>query len=229
MRSAWGGSVRVRTPSLFLLAGLRGGPSVDAGGIVVMVRSDEARVASDLLGGRVACPVCGGVLGPWGYARHRRMRGEAASGGFRPLRGRCRSCLVTHVLLPDRYLCRRRDPVGVIGAALEAKARSAGHGARRIGRRLGVPSFTVRGWLRRFKTNADRVRSHFTVWAYRLDPLGGPIGPAGSGLADAVEAIGVAARAATLRFGPRPAWGWAAAMSGGWLMGPTRVGPWPAP
>jgi hypothetical protein len=54
---------------------------------------------------------------------------------------------------------------------------------------------------------AAPIRAHFTTWAYHLDVLQALIGPAGGGLADALEAIGVAARAATLRFGPRPVWG----------------------
>ena len=193
---------------------------------MLIVRNDVGRVESDLTGGRVACPVCRGVLGPWGYARARVLRGEDRSEAFCPRRGRCRSCGRTQVLLPDSCLARRRDRSWVIGAALMAKA--AGTGCVRIARRLGVPAGTVRGWLRRFGANAAAIRSHFTVWAYRLDPLQGPIEPAGSVFADAVEAIGMAARAATLRFGPRPAWGWAAAMTGGWLLA-TRVHLWPVP
>jgi len=115
--------------------------------------------------------------------------------------------------------------VEVIGAALVAKA--AGDGCGRIAGKTGVPAGTVRGWLRRFKSTAGQVRAHFAAWAYRLDPLQVPILPAGSAVADAVEAIGMAARAASLRFGPRPPWGWASAMSGGWLLA-TRVHLWPA-
>ncbi|MHB1533191.1 MAG: hypothetical protein ACYC1D_00995 [Acidimicrobiales bacterium] len=181
---------------------------------------------SDLIAGLVACPAGDGVLRPWGHARGRMLRGEDRDASIRPRRGRCTSCGVTQVLLPDCCLARRRDRVEVIGSALAAKA--AGAGYRRISSEIGVPAGTVRGWLRRFKSAAEQIRAHFTSWAYRLDPLQGPIGPAGGALADAVEAIGMAARAATLRFGPRPAWGWAAAMSGGWLLA-TRVHLWPAP
>jgi hypothetical protein len=166
------------------------------------------------------------MLRPWGHARARVLRGEDREAAFRPRRGRCGSCLVTHVLLPDFCLARRRDRAEVIGSALAANVSGKGH--RRIATQIDVPVGTVRGWLRRFKWAAEQIRAHFTSWAYRLDPLQGPIGPAGSLVADAVEAIGVAARAATLRFGPRPAWGWAAAMSGGWLLA-TRVDLWPAP
>lgn len=193
---------------------------------MLIVRSDVARVESDLAGGLVGCPGCGGVLRPWGHARRRVLRGDPPGEAIRPRRARCKSCLVSQVLLPDRCLARRRDPVEVIGSAVAAKVSGEGH--RRIAARTGIPATTVRGWLRRFATAAERIRGHFTAWAYRLDALQGPINPAGSVVADAVEAIGVAARAATLRFGPRPAWGWASAMSGGWLLA-TRVDLWPAP
>jgi hypothetical protein len=193
---------------------------------VLIVRSDVVRVESDLMAGLVACPVCEGMLRPWGHARARVLRGEGAEAALRPRRGRCGSCLVTQVLLPDCCLAWRRDRAEVIGSALSAKA--LGKGYRRVATEIGVPAGTVRGWLRRFKSVAERVRAHFTAWAYRLDPLQGPIGPTGSVVGDAVEAIGTAARAATLRFGPRPPWGWAAAMSGGWLLA-TRVDLWPAP
>jgi hypothetical protein len=193
---------------------------------VLIVRSDVDRVEAELTGGRVSCPGCGGVLRPWGHARVRVLRGEGRWAGLRPRRARCASCLVTQVLLPDSCLGRRRDGVEVIGAALMANA--AGVGYRKIAARIGVPAGTVRGWLRRFKSTAAGIRAHFTSWAYRLDSGQVPIGPAGSVLADAVEAIGMAARAATLRFGFRPPWRWAAAMSGGWLLA-TRVQLWPTP
>ncbi len=191
---------------------------------MLIVRSDVDRVEADLTGGQVECPDCFGVLRPWGHARARVLRGEDRSAALRPRRGRCASCLVTQVLLPDCCLGRRRDRVEVMGAALVAKA--SGEGYRRIAERIDVPAGTVRGWLRRFGAIAAQVAAHFTVWAYRLDPAQVPIGPAGSEVADAVEAIGMAARAASLRFGPRPPWGWAAAMSGGWLLA-TRVHLWP--
>lgn len=193
---------------------------------MLIVCSDVARVESDLAGGLVRCPACDGALRPWGHARARVLRGDPPGAAIRPRRARCRSCLVTQVLLPDCCLARRRDRVEVIGSALAAKVSGDGH--RRIAARIGVPAGTVRGWLRRFKSAADQVRAHFTAWAYRLDALQAPIDPAGGPMADALEAIGVAARAATLRFGPRPPWAWAAAMSGGWLLA-TRVDLWPAP
>ena len=126
---------------------------------------------------------------------------------IRPRRGRCRDCAKTQVLLPDVLLGRRVDSVAVIGRALSAAASGAGH--RRAALLVGRPVSTVRGWLRRFRAAAGRVGAHFTAWAYRLDPNLGPITPTGSLVADAVEAIGVAGRAASLRLGVRPPWSWA--------------------
>jgi hypothetical protein len=86
----------------------------------------------------------------------------------------------------------------------------------------------VRGWLRRFRRAAVRVAAHFTVWAHRLDPNVAAFAPSGSTLSDAVEAVGVAARAASLRFGPRPGWSWASVLTGGGLLCNTNS-PWPTP
>jgi hypothetical protein len=130
------------------------------------------------------------------------------------------------VLLPEDGLARRRDAVADIGHALVAKAAGSGH--RPIAARLGVPAATVRGWLRSFAAMAERVRGHFTLWAMALDPMLGPVEPAGSALADAVAAIGVAAAAAVRRLGPRPAWQLASVLSGGGLLSNTSC-PWAAP
>ena len=139
---------------------------------------------------------------------------------MRPRRGRCRGCAGTHVLLPDVALLRRQDEVSVIGAAIEANV--AGVGYRRIAGRLGACPDTVRGWLRRFVERADQIRAHFTRCAVVLDPELGPVLPAGSGVADALEAIAVAARAWVLRFGPGDPWQVASRLSGGLLLA-TRI------
>jgi hypothetical protein len=83
---------------------------------------------------------------------------------------------------------------------------------------VGRPASTVRGWLRRFRWAALRVAAHFSVWAHRLDPNLAVIASTGSSVGDAVEAVGVAARAASLRLGPRPGWSWASALTGGRLL-----------
>jgi hypothetical protein len=128
-------------------------------------------------------------------------------------------------LLPAVALIRRRDEVGVIGAALEARAAGVGH--RRIAERVGVPAATVRGWLRRFAARAQAVRAHFVRWAFALDPELGAVVPAGSGFADALDAIGVAVRAWVLRLGGRPVWSLASVLCGGALLCHTSC-PFPA-
>lgn len=193
---------------------------------MLIVWSDPERVESDLASGAVACPACGGVLGGWGFARWRVLRSEAGPVALRPRRGRCRSCSSTHVLLPDAVLGRRVDTVAVIGAALMFAAAGAGH--RRVAERVGRPPSTVRGWLRRFRAVAARAAVFFAGWAHRLDPMVVATPPAGSPVADAVEAMGVAARAASLRLGPRPPWSWVSVLTVGRLLSNTNT-PWLAP
>ena len=129
------------------------------------------------------------------------------------------------MLIWEDTLLRRRDEVRVIGAALTAKA--AGHGYRYSAVVLGVPVSTVRGWLRRFALAVVEIRGWFTVLAHDLDRLLGPILPQGSVFADAVEAVGVAARAAVLRLGVRAPWSFASAATGGRLLANTGC-PWAA-
>jgi hypothetical protein len=159
------------------------------------------------------------VLGPWRHGRERVLRCLVGDRLLRPRRARCRGCAGTHVLVPDMALLRRRDEVTVIGVAIEAKV--AGEGHRPIARRLGVHADTVRGWLRRFAERAELIRAHFTRWTVALDPEIGAVLPAGSGIADALEAIAVAARAWVLRFGPGDPWRIASVLSGGVLLSNT--------
>lgn len=182
-----------------------------------MVGTDDVEVERVLRAGLLECG-CGGELRPWGRARERALR-DAGGGEDRraPRRSRCVSCRRTHVLLPVDSLLRRRDAVGVIGAALAARARGSSI-AGVAARVLGVPFATVRGWLRRFAVVAGAVRARFTVLAHALDPLLGVIEAMGSAVGDAVEAIGQAARAAALRLDPGDAWQFAAAATGGLLL-----------
>ena len=129
------------------------------------------------------------------------------------------------MLLVVSCLLRRADAVEVIGAALAAKA--AGVGYRRIAARLGRPATTARGWLRAFARNAEGVRVVFTALLSELDPLTGPLPPAGSLLSDAVEAIGAAAGAARRRLGvigAVSAWQLVSAVTGGRLLAPAGPG-----
>jgi len=187
--------------------------------VVVIVDADEDKVEADLLAGMLACPDCRGELGPWGRAVRRELRRLLGSEWVSPRRSRCRSCKKSHVLLPDSTLLRRRDAVEVIGRALLMRAE--GTSIARIAAELGRLVETVRGWLAAFSAKVEAIRAHFTRWARVLDPLGEPIESAGSAFPDAVSAIGVASRAAVLRFGPRPQWSFLSLLSGGGLLSNT--------
>jgi hypothetical protein len=193
---------------------------------VLIVGTNAASVEADLIAGRLVCPYCDGVLRRWGHARKRILHRLTRKEWLRPRRGICAGCGATHVLLPEDMLLRRSDDVSVIGAALTAKAGGSGH--RRIAADLDREPSKVRRWLRCFASRAEAVRAHFTRWAHALDPMLGPVVPAGSAFADAVEAIGVAARAAVHRLGSRPPWSLASVLTGGALLA-TRNDLWAAP
>lgn len=215
-----------KDPLVVLLAEYEGVLRVMPEASVLIVGNDPVGVETDLVAGVVGCPACGERLRPWSYARQRSLRGEDVVLVLRPRRGRCGSCRTTHVLLPDVALARRVDTATVVGRALTARASGVGH--RKIAVELSRPPSTVRGWLRRFVAVAGRVAAHFMVWAHRLDPSLGPVSPAGGVVADAVEAIGTAARVASLRLGPRPPWSWASVFTVGRLISNTNS-PWLAP
>jgi hypothetical protein len=198
------------------------------GAPVLMVEADPARVERALAAGELACRGCGGVLGGWGWARGRWLRGR---GGvhqrLRPRRGRCRACRATHVLLPVTGLLRRLDLAEVIGTALLARA--GGRSLRQIAVGLGVPLSTVRGWLGRFAARAALIWGHFTRLAAWLDPSAAAPQPRGSPLVDAVGAIGVAAGAAARRLGAHAGpFQFASGASGGRLLCNTSA-PFPTP
>jgi transposase-like protein len=183
---------------------------------MLIVCAELSVVEAELVGGGLVCPSCRESLGPWGHARERVLRCRSGDQRLRPRRARCRGCRGTHVLLPQIALLRRQDEVLVIGAAIVASV--VGWGYRRIARRLGVPADTVRGWLRRFRERAELLRVLFTRCAGVLDPELGPVMPAGTGVADAVEAIAIAGRAWALRFGAAEPWQVASRLSGGLLL-----------
>jgi hypothetical protein len=190
-------------------------------GIVLIVRNDPDGVEADLANGLLVCPGCGcGVLARWGFARPRVLRDGQR---FRPRRGICKGpgCKATHVLLPDVCLLRRRDSAEVIGGALQSMLRDR-QPFWRVADRLGVPQETVRGWLLRFRRWAEAVRVHFTRWLLSLMPGRPPPQPTGSKGSDALEALGSAARAASLRLGVRPLWSWVSALTAGALLANTN-------
>ncbi|MCX2935020.1 helix-turn-helix domain-containing protein, partial [Mycobacterium sp. CVI_P3] len=131
------------------------------------------------------------------YARSRQV--EGLDDPVRPRRARCRSCLVTHVLLPVTMLLRRAYAAEQIWMALSARARGIGH--RRIAIDLMVPAATVRGWLRRAVGRLESMRTWFLGVAVRTgievmipDGFGCP-------WRDVVAAVGAAAAAIGQRFG----------------------------
>ena len=84
----------------------------------MLLCADVGSADADLASGAIACPSCGGRLGPWGHGRERAVRlhyGERAV--VRPPRGRCRACRATHMLLPSWMAPRRADGAGVIARA----------------------------------------------------------------------------------------------------------------
>jgi hypothetical protein len=93
---------------------------------MLIVCAEQARVEAELVGGRLGCPSCRGMLGPWGHARERVLRCSWGGWLLRPLRARCRGCAGTHVLLPGAALSRRQDEVSVIGR--RSRRRSPGRG-----------------------------------------------------------------------------------------------------
>jgi len=180
----------------------------------------DGSAVENALGGEVplTCPVvgCAGVLGPWGWARERVVRG---AGLLRPRRGRCRSCRRTQVLLPASVLLRRADAVAVIGSALVAKAGGLGH--RRVAAQLGRAPSTVRGWLRRIASVAAAVFAVFAAAAAQLGVEFVPPAPRAEPVAAVVEMVGALARAAALRLGGSSSpWRLAAVVSGGRLLAP---------
>jgi hypothetical protein len=196
---------------------------------VLIVADDRAAVEADLAAGRLGCPRCGvGVLGGWGCARVRVLRTREGERRLRPRRGRCReeACLATHVLLPDLCLARRLDAVEVIGEALLSCGRES---YRLASERLGVPAETVRDWRLRFRSRAEVIAAHFLRWARALDgSLDAPVSHR-SPVADALEAIGVCVRVASLLLARRAVWSWVAALTAGGLLAINTNPSWPVP
>lgn len=135
--------------------------------------------------------------------------------------------MATHVLLPDVCLARRRDAVEVVGEALLA----VDDGYRRVAERLAVPAETVRDWRARFRSRAELIAAHFWRWARALDGTLPVSGLPDSPVSDALEAIGVCARAGSLALGRRPAWSWVTALTAGGLLASeiNTSPPWPVP
>ena len=90
--------------------------------VMVVARPDVA--AETLLAGGLPCPLCRGVLRPFGNGRTRTVRGIGTDTlTVTPRRARCADCRVTQILLPTALTLRRADSTEAIGNALVAKAR----------------------------------------------------------------------------------------------------------
>lgn len=119
------------------------------------------------------------MLGPWGYARTRRLRlGPGRTQARTPRRARCRTCRRTHVLVPATSYPRRPDTVETFGEAVLAAVRGVGY--RRAADEIGLPATTVWGWLQRARANSKTVRVNATIAAHALDPMLAPIQPKGT-------------------------------------------------
>ncbi len=123
------------------------------------------------------------------------------------------------MLLPASVLLRRADASAVIGAALLAKAGGVGH--RPVAVLLGVPSSTVRGWLRRIVSVAERVLAVLAAAAAEVGVEFVPPAPTADPAAAVVELVGALARAVARRLGGSCLpWRLAAVVTGGRLLAP---------
>jgi hypothetical protein len=66
-------------------------------------------------------------------------------------------------------------------------------------------------------------------WARALDAAVVDPAPALSLAVEALEAIGVCTRVASLVLGPRPPWSWVSALTAGGLLAINTTPPWPWP
>jgi hypothetical protein len=172
---------------------------------------------------RQRCPACRGQLIFWsGYSRFTRCAGTTLRLWVR--RAKCRSCSVTHALLPLFLLRRRLDPATVVGGAVARMV--AGHGARSVAAAVGVPHTTARDWRRRHRARAP-------AWLIRAEALIAELGdelPRWSvDLEQAsLDALVVAWRSATGRAAnvPLSVWQFVSAISGGSWLSTTTSAPW---
>jgi hypothetical protein len=185
--------------------------------------ADPGEAETALVAGALACPVCTRPLQPWGHARARTVRDHGRTVlTLRPRRARCRTCRVTHVLLPAAVTVRRADTTAVIGSALLASARGSGY--RRIAVQLDRPLSTVRRWVRavRDPDHVEWLRAQGVQWLAQLDHdvLGG-LRPEATRLGEALTALAAAAITLRVRVAPRvPAWTLIGQITRGRLLAP---------
>jgi transposase-like protein len=166
--------------------------------VTVLWVLDAAAARQALRAGLLRCPDCRAALRPWATARSRTVR--LPGGGqtrLTPDRARCAGCLRSHVLLPAQVVPRRAYSADVIGASLLAAARGTSRASTAAD--LGVPAGTLRDWLRAARRGATalvaraaQAATHLGVSIYDHRSTGSWLG---SALAEALDALGVAARA----------------------------------
>jgi hypothetical protein len=153
---------------------------------VQTVRGDDASVERRLRQGLLRCP-CSGVLGPWGKARQRMIRTATGVAEVTPRRGRCRSCRVTHVLLPAWLFVRRAFAGAQMWACVLARA--GGSKITAIGSRFAVQASTVASWLRRITGRADWWRQMLMDVLALVDARVRRFVPTRSALGDAIAVL----------------------------------------
>jgi hypothetical protein len=184
----------------------------------MILRVHDEGTEAELQAGRLSC-ACAGRLRPWGHARSRQIRQRDGSHvTLRPRRAICARCTRTHVLLPLWSLPRHRDAVETVGDALFKAAHGQGH--RSIAQGLALPPSTIRHWLRRARGRAEWLRQRAVRVGHEIDVCLPFSPPRASRLAEALDALGLAAAAAIRRFGwvGTSPWRVIAALSGGHLL-----------
>jgi hypothetical protein len=104
-------------------------------------------------------------------------------------------------------LPRRAHTAALIGQALAAAARGAGH--RRIAGQLAVPHGTVRNWIRRVRQSASQLRVLGIKTVVAFDPDALPTRICRDELGSALNALGAAALVIGERFGLQHTSPWA--------------------
>lgn len=113
---------------------------------------------------RQHCPECGRAMSFWsGYERYVREDGTRR---IWVRRAKCKSCGVSHALLPAFVLPWRFYATEVIGAALARMAAGASAGTAAKG--LGLPYATVRDWRYRWRARAPTLAAGFAALAVSL-------------------------------------------------------------
>jgi hypothetical protein len=140
-------------------------------------------------------------------------------------RARCRSCRVTHALLPAFMLARRLYDAATIGAVIEEVA-DGKSGVRPAAGKRGIVHETARGWVRRFGSKAPGIAVSFSALSVEIG--GEPATPVGDTRAYAVSSIKAAFAAA----GSLPGWiaigmwGFCSSVVGGRLLAANTSSPY---